>query len=45
MGDLDEELESRDDFAEELKQSLADMEAGGKTVPEKKVAERLELNW
>ena len=43
MGDPDEGLELRDDFAEELKQSLADMEAGVKTVPAQKVAERLGL--
>ena len=43
MSDPDEGLELRDDFAEELKQSLADMEAGVKTVPAQKVAERLGL--
>ena len=43
MGDPDEGLELRDDFVEELKQSLADMEAGVKTVPAQKVAERLGL--
>ena len=43
MGDPDEGLELRDDFAEELKQSLADAEAGGKTMPMRKVAEKLEL--
>ncbi len=41
----DEGLEVRDDFAEELKQSLADVEAGGKTVPAQKVVERLGLTW
>ena len=45
MGDPDEGLELRDDFVEELKQSLADVEAGGKTVPAQKVAERLGLIW
>ncbi len=45
MGDPDEGLELRDDFVEELKQSLANVEAGGKTVPAQKVAERLELTW
>ena len=43
MGDPDEGLELRDDFAEELKQSLADMEVDVKTVPAQKVAERLGL--
>ena len=41
MDDPDEGLELRDDFAEELKQSLANMEAGGKTVLMQKVAENL----
>lgn len=45
MSDPDEGLEVRDDFVEELKQSLADIEAGGKTVPAQKVAERLGLTW
>ncbi len=45
MSDPDEGLELRDDFVEELKQSLADVEAGGKTVPAQKVAERLRLTW
>ncbi len=41
MSDPDEGLELRDDFAEELKQSLANIEAGGKTVLMQKVAENL----
>lgn len=45
MGDPDEGLKLRDDFVEELKQSLANVEAGGKTVPAQKVAERLGLTW
>ena len=45
MSDPDKGLELRDDFVEELKQSLADVEAGGKTVPAQKVAERLGLTW
>ena len=45
MSDPDEGLELRDDFVEELKQSLANVEAGGKTVPAQKVAERLGLIW
>ena len=43
MSDPDEGLELRDDFVQELKQSLADIEAGGKTVPAQKVAEKLGL--
>ena len=45
MVDPDEGLELRDDFVKELKQSLANVEAGGKTVPAQKVAERLGLTW
>ncbi|MCY4352912.1 MAG: hypothetical protein OXC45_07390 [Gemmatimonadetes bacterium] len=41
MSDPDEGLELRDDFVEELKQSLADVEAGGKTVPMQQIAEKL----
>ncbi|MCY3681111.1 MAG: hypothetical protein OXH16_06925 [Gemmatimonadetes bacterium] len=44
MVDPDEGLELRDDFVEELKQSIADVKAG-KTVPAQKVAERLGLTW
>ena len=43
IDDPDEGLELRDDFAEYLKQSLVDMEAGGKTVPMQKTAEILEI--
>ena len=45
MIDPDEGLELRDDFVEEMKQSIADVKAGGKTVPAQKVAERLGLTW
>ena len=45
MVDPDEGLELRDDFVEELEQSIADVKAGGKTVPAQKVAERLGLTW
>ena len=45
MIDPDEGLELRDDFVEELKQTIADVKAGGKTVPAQKVAERLGLTW
>jgi len=45
MSDPDEGLELRDDFVEELKQTIADVKAGGKTVPAQKVAERLGLTW
>ena len=43
--DPNEGLELRDDFAEELKQSLANVESGDKTVPAQKVAEKLGLTW
>ena len=43
MIDPDEGLELRDDFVEEMKQSLANVEAGGKTVLMEKVAEKLGL--
>ena len=45
MSDPDEGLELRDDFVEELEQSIADVKAGGKTVPAQKVAEELGLTW
>ena len=43
--DPDEGLELRDEFVAELQQSIADVEAGGKTTPAEKVAEELGLNW
>ena len=43
--DPDEGLELRDEFVAELQQSIADVEAGVKTVPAQKVAERLGLTW
>ena len=45
LGDPDEGLELRDDFAIELRRSLAAVEAGGKTVPAQEVAARLGLTW
>ena len=45
LGDPDEGLELRDDFAEELLGSLAAVEAGGKTVSVQQVAEKLGLTW
>ena len=45
VGDPDEGLELRDDFVQEVKQSLANLEAGEKTVPAQKVAQRLGLIW
>ncbi len=45
LGDPDEELELRDDFAAELQRSLATVEAGGKTIPVQEVATRLGLTW
>jgi hypothetical protein len=45
LGDPDEGLELRDDFAAELQRSLATVEAGGKTIPTQEVATRLGLTW
>ena len=45
LNDPDEGLELRDDFAEELRHSLATMEADGKTVFAQAVAEKLGLTW
>ena len=45
LGDPDEGLEMRDDFAEELLGSLAAVEASGKTTSAQKVAERRGLTW
>jgi len=44
-GDPDEGLELRDDFAAELKHSLAAVEAGGETIPVQEVAASLGLTW
>jgi len=45
LGDPDEGLELRDDFAAELHRSLAAVEAGEKTVPVQEIAARLGLTW
>ncbi len=45
LGDPDEGLEVRDDFAAELQRSLATVEAGGKTISVQEVATRLGLTW
>ncbi len=45
LGDSDEGLELRGDFAEELRHSLANVESGGKTIPVQKVVSRLGLTW
>ena len=45
LGDPDEGLELRDDFAAELRRSLAAVEAGGETAPAQEVAARLGLTW
>ena len=45
VGDSDGGMELREDFTEELRHSLSVVEAGGKTVPAQKVAERLGLTW
>ncbi len=43
--DPDEGLELREEFVADLQQTIADVEAGGKTIPAEKVAEELGLNW
>ena len=45
LDDPDEGLELRDDFAEELQDSLAAVETGSKTVSAQRVAEKLGLTW
>ncbi len=45
LGDPDEGLELNDDFQMELRQSLATVQEGGKTIPVRDVAERLGLTW
>ena len=44
LGDPDEGLALREDFIEELQHSLATVEAGGKTIPVEKVAEKLGIS-
>ncbi len=41
LNDPDEGLALREDFAEEIQRSLADLEAGSKTRPAREAAERL----
>ena len=41
LGDPDEGMVLRDDFAEELRQSLKELEAAGKTTPLSAVLENL----
>lgn len=45
LGDPDEGLELRDDLADEIRSSLACVEAGGRTVPAQEVAAKLGLSW
>ena len=45
LDDPDEGLELRDDFTEELQDSLAAVETGSKTVSAQRVAEKLGLTW
>ena len=45
LDDPDEGLELRDEFAEELQDSLAAVETGSKTVSAQRVAEKLGLTW
>lgn len=42
LGDPDEGLSLRDDFAEQLRRSLAEVDAGGKTTSLADAAERLQ---
>ncbi len=45
LGDPDEGLELRDDFAEELLRSLTAVETSSKTTSAQEVAEKLGLTW
>ena len=45
LGDPDEGLELRDDFAEELLRSLTAIETSSKTTSAQEVAEKLGLTW
>lgn len=45
LDDPDEELELRDDFAEELQDSLAAAKTEGETTSAQKVAAKLGLTW
>ena len=45
LGDPDEGLELRDDFAEELLGSLTAVETSSKTTSAQEVAEKLGLTW
>ena len=42
LGDPDQGLKLREDFAEELERSLSEVDAGGRTTSLSDVAERLE---
>jgi len=43
--DPDEGLELREEFRSELERSLAEVEAGGKTISGHEIAARLGLHW
>ena len=45
LGDPDEGLELRPEFAAEAQRSLDAVQAGAKTIPAEKVAARLSLTW
>ena len=45
LGDPDEGAELREDFAEELRSALVEVEGDGETVPAHKVAKGLGLTW
>lgn len=45
MADPDAGLELREEFIQEMRRSLAEVEAGGKTIPVEEVATKLGLSW
>ncbi len=45
LGDPDEGLVLNDEVRDQLQQSLAEVAAGGKTIPARDVAARLGLTW
>ncbi|MBC7258083.1 MAG: hypothetical protein H5T65_02435 [Chloroflexi bacterium] len=45
LGDPDEGLELREDMKVALQRSLADVEAGGKTIPAQETAASLGVSW
>ncbi len=45
LNNPDEGLELREDFSAKLRQSLAEVQTGGKTIPAHEVAAKLGLEW